>query len=112
AARLARRDRAQAVGYGRRNRGVRERVRDGLPALTQRLLAGSELLEQRMRRRDADDACEALVGNRDARELLGAGDAAVDLPLDEVRVGNEVREVAEAGDDRGRAEVGGLVLEE
>ena len=62
-----------------------------------------------MRRRDADDAGEHVLRHRDAGQLLRARDAAGDLPLDEVRLGEEVGEEAEAGDDRGDAEVGRLV---
>ena len=65
-----------------------------------------------MRRRHADDAGERLLGDGDARQLSGAPDAAVDFPLDEVRRGEEVGQIAEARDDRSRAEVGRLVLEE
>ena len=77
-----------------------------------RLLARTELLHERRRRRRADDAGERLLGDGDARQLGGARDAAVDLPLDEIRVGEEVGQVAEARDDRSRPEVGRLVLEE
>src|SRR5258708_6119424 len=48
----------------------------------------------------------------DARQLSGPRDIVVDLPLDEKRLGEAVREKAESGDHRGDSEVGGAVPEE
>src|SRR5262249_1205353 len=112
ASRLAWRDRPPALGRRRRPRRFRKRVRDRLPPLAQRLLAPAELLQQRVGRRDADDARERLLRYRDARQLRSSCEPALDLPLDEVRVGEEVGEVAEPGNDRRRPEIGRLVLDE
>ena len=65
-----------------------------------------------MRRRHADHTGEQLLGDRDARQLLAARYAVRDFPLDEVGIGEEVGEEAEAGDQRGRAELVRLVGEQ
>ena len=65
-----------------------------------------------VRRRDADDAGEELLRNGHARQLRRARDAVRDLPLDHVRLREEVGEEPEAGDHPGDAEVGGLVGDE
>ena len=64
-----------------------------------------------MRRSDAGDAGEGRVRDGDARQLRGPGASALDLPLDEVRIREDVCEVAEAGDDRGHAEPGRFVCD-
>ena len=51
-------------------------------------------------------------GHRDAWELVRAGDGAVELPADEERLGEEVGEEAEAGDDAVDAEGRRLVAED
>ena len=51
-------------------------------------------------------------GHRDPRQLSGARVRPVELPADEERLGEEVGEEAEAGDDPVHAEVRGLVPDE
>ena len=87
-------------------------VGDGAACIRDRLLALGDRLHQLLRGRDADDAGEGVSRNGHARQLRRSRAAAGDVPVHEERVGEEICEEAEAGDDGGHAEVGGLVGDE
>ena len=112
AAVLARRHRPQPRGRHGREGGLRQVAGDGAAGGADALLAGALPLHQLVGRRDADHAGVDAGGHRDPRQLSGARVRPVELPADEERLGEEVGEEAEAGDDPVHAEVRGLVPDE
>ena len=84
----------------------------GAPAAASASSAPRDLLHQLPRGRDANDTGERVARDGHARQLRRARLAAGDLPLDEVRVGEQIGEETEAGDDGGDAEVRRLVADE
>src|SRR5918992_2934509 len=105
AAELTRRDRPEAAGRLRREGRLWQVVGDGAAACPQLLLAHPHARDRFVRGGDAGHAGERGLRDCDAGELRAGGTASLDLPLDQVGVGEEVGEVAEPGDHGGDAEV-------
>ena len=90
----------------------RQLVGNGGAGIRERLLALRDRLHQLLRGGDAYDSGEGVSCNGHARQLRRSRVAAGDVPFHEKGVGEQICEVAEAGDDGGHAEVGGLVGDE
>ncbi len=69
-------------------------------------------LHQRVGRRHADHAGVDAGGNRDPRKLVAASVCAVERPGNDERLGEDVGEESESGDDGVDSKIRGVVLEE
>ena len=76
---------------------------DRAAAAQQLVLPQQYLLPQRPRRGHADGAHERRFGNADAGQLLRRGETVAHLPMADERLGVQVAEEAEAGQDGGEA---------
>ena len=109
---LARRDRPQPAGRLGRNGRLGHRIGDGPAGGRDRLLPFADRRQQLVRRRDADDSRERVLGHGDAGQLRRPRKPAVEVPRHHVRLGEQVGEEPEPGDDGRDAEVRRLVGEE
>ena len=109
---LARRDRAQPGGRERRERGLGHRVGHRAARGADALLAGALELHQLRRGGHAHHAGVNARRDGHAWKLVRASGGAVELPPHEERLGEEVVEEAEAGDDAVDAEARRLVAED